>query len=54
MDRTSLHKITFSLAIAETIVELGIDVGSVMTTGSLMQALVLAFERVGVRVKVAK
>ncbi|MCO4761570.1 MAG: STAS domain-containing protein [Myxococcales bacterium] len=38
-----------SPAIAETIVELGIDVGTVVTTGTLMQALTLAFDRIGVR-----
>ncbi|MCO4748115.1 MAG: STAS domain-containing protein [Proteobacteria bacterium] len=40
-----------SPAIAETIVELGIDVGTVVTTGTLMQALVVAFDRVGLRVE---
>ncbi|MCO4769822.1 MAG: STAS domain-containing protein [Deltaproteobacteria bacterium] len=40
-----------SPAIAETIVELGIDVGTIVTTGTLMQALVLAFDRVGLSVE---
>ncbi len=39
-----------SPAIAETIVELGINVGTMVTTGTLMQALTLAFRRVGVQV----
>ena len=36
-----------SPAIAQTIVELGIDVGQVMTTATMQDALVNAFQRLG-------
>ncbi len=39
-----------SPAIAQTIVELGIDVGKVQTTGNLRDALRLAFNNVGISV----
>jgi methyl-accepting chemotaxis protein len=36
-----------SASVARTIVELGIDVGDMRTTGTLQDALKLAFNRVG-------
>ncbi len=39
-----------SPAIAQTIVDLGIDVGNVQTTGNLRDALRLAFDNVGLTV----
>jgi rsbT co-antagonist protein RsbR len=40
-----------SPAIAETIVELGIDIGTVKTTGTLMDAISLSFDHTGVRIE---
>jgi len=39
-----------SPAIAETMVELGIDVGTVRTTGTLMDAIADAFKRMGLSI----
>ncbi len=43
-----------SPAIAQTIVELGIDVEDVQTTASLRDALQIAFKITGVEINVAK
>jgi rsbT co-antagonist protein RsbR len=43
-----------SPAVAQTIVELGIDVGELRTTGNLRDALRVAFERVGVEKKLER
>jgi rsbT co-antagonist protein RsbR len=40
-----------SPAIAETIVELGIDIGTVKTTGTLMDAISMSFDHTGVRIE---
>ena len=42
-----------SPSVAQTIVELGIEVGDMKTTGNLQDALKIAFERAGVEQKVA-
>ena len=43
-----------SPAIAQTIVDLGIDVGRIRTTATMRDALALAFKRVGVEISVAR
>ncbi len=43
-----------SPSVAQTIVELGIDVGEMRTTGNLRDALRVAFERVGVEKKLGR
>ena len=43
-----------SPAVAQTLVHLGIDVGDIITTTTLKDALVLAFDKLGYEVKVIK
>ena len=43
-----------SPAIAQTIVDLGIDVGSIRTTATMRDALALAFKRVGAQISVVR
>jgi len=41
-----------SPSVAQTIVELGIEVGDMKTTGNLQDALKIAFDRAGVEQKI--
>ena len=43
-----------SPAVAQTLVHLGIDVGNIITTTSLKDALVIAFNKLGYEIKIAK